>query len=108
LESIGAASRGFLRELEISVRRLQYVWQLPNGARTQLNKSMRHLLAAQAENARERVYPLNGHLIPDPNTDLEAVVKNVSPAIENVFSLLAGLKCALTMLLPAELVPGVR
>lgn len=121
LVSIGDENRGHLRNLELTLNRLQRVWQLdyPLGARTQLDISphYRHSYMLK-ENRRERVYPRNRHLaLPkvEDDRDLIGPVENISPAVEAVFQLLGrtqsnfghGTEHSLTMrmLLPRQSFP---
>lgn len=108
LDSIASHNRFYLANLLVCLRRPQYVWQLPDGARTQIDRKWVHDLVSEEagpifeiENSREQVYPRNRFLClsqdrgpgddtdADPDQELEGFVENISPHLEDVFKLLA-------------------
>lgn len=95
LHNIGVQNRASLTKLHICLARPQYVWQLPDGARTQVDTRLGAFW--KDSNMREQVYPRNRFLYLAQDTGfrdakeekcLEGFVQNISPDVEKVFSLL--------------------
>lgn len=110
LEGIGPRNRSSLARLELSLGLPQHVWQLGDGARTQLDSTQ----DIRGDNARERTYPRNRflNLIKNPNVELEGVVENINPAVETCCQLLGqikgGAKLTLSLMLGWGYTPGVQ
>jgi hypothetical protein len=110
LEGIGPRNRSYLARLEVSLRLPQHVWQLEDGARTQLDprQDMRR------DNARERTYPRNRllRLAANPDAELAGVVENINPAVETCFRLLGemsgGAELTVSLMLGWRYTPGVQ
>ncbi|KAF7854587.1 hypothetical protein EAF04_010396 [Stromatinia cepivora] len=97
LDEIGPLNCSHLTELDLCLKQPQFVWQLPNGARTMIDARVGEW--ARKENAIEEVYPRNRFLYleqdrvsedtdAEPDNGIEGFVQNINPDIENVFKLL--------------------
>ncbi|KAJ8063326.1 hypothetical protein OCU04_008555 [Sclerotinia nivalis] len=95
LDKIGAWDCSHL--MDLCLTQPQFVWQLPNGARTKIDARVREWV--QKEKEKEKVYPRNrfSYLEQDggsedtdaePDNGIEGVLQNINPDIENVFKLL--------------------
>ncbi|KAI9699869.1 MAG: hypothetical protein M1820_007044 [Bogoriella megaspora] len=99
LKGIGRRNRGYLRNIEIEVRRPDRVWQHEDGRRVCCLYT------------REEVYPRNKWLGFETGSDQEGVVDNINPAVEEVFALLQDRdaldKTTITFNTSSGVVPGI-
>jgi hypothetical protein len=98
LVGIGDVNRAFLTLLEIPVRSPTHVQQNADGTR----------VALRMADLSEEVYQLSSRFSRAADENMEGIVENVNPAIEDMFKLLGseGSKLTLYLLLPFGFFPG--